>query len=551
MAIALEYKTMPTWPVLSWLAVCESGTDRVLVLHGQDVQTRPDWFCEAVWDGAYSEANFDQTDLIYGSGARCRGGRITFVSSGATTDRLQFLERDALVLLSNSFACLLAISESDPDPQFRGYINLFSSIGRGYKRCDRLVTLEVGTAHLVYFQNLEWDGETLREMPKVIPNRDFSTYEQYIAFLTSSLQRLAANLSSPDRAFAYIWQGSLSRGYDSPTAVALAKEAGLGTALSFHESRPGIRDDGGAIAEALGLEIKLVDRLGWQNDGAWEPLFLSADGQGKEIMLSAAPALLRRRVFVTGNGGDYVWSMNPKTVSTELARDEYASLSLTEFRLHCGFIHFPLPFMGMSQMADVCRISQSPEMRQWHSGGSYSRPICRRVLEERGVPRDVFGIRKTGASVRFVIGQDPWSSKGHKAFLSWILNTSVLSEHPWTRRAWLAAVLTFLRSSLLLRSFVPRRFDRVVDIICRRIVCNLCRHGVEDYAFLWGIACVRQSYQGDDDFQINDDPNSGTKEFLNGGPAQNKVSRIDPRWCTPSQMRSASRESKWVIRPKT
>ena len=499
----LDYKPMPEWPVLSWLAVCQYGTDRVLVLHGQDVQTEPHWFCEAIWDGPYSEANLDQTDLIYGSGARCRGDRITFVSSGATIDRLQFLDRDPLVLVSNSLACLLTISGFEPDPYFRGYIDLFSSIGRGYKRCDRFVPLRGGVAQLVYFQNLEWDGQGIREIPKVVPYRDFSSYEKYTAFLSSSLQRLGANLSSRDRTFAYDWQGSLSRGYDSSTAVALAKAAGLRTALSFHESRPGVPDDGSAIAESLALEIKLLDRLGWQNDGVREPPFLCADGQGKEIMLSTAPALLCRRVLVTGNGGDYVWDMNPECVSTELAHDEYAGLSLTEFRLHCGFVHLPLPYMGMPQVADICRISQSPEMSQWHIGGSYSRPICRRVLEERGVPREIFGIRKTGASVRFVIGQDPWSSQGHKAFLKWILTTSVLTDQRWVRRAWLASLLILLRLGPTLGTLAPQTFGRVVNTVCPRIVSHLRRCGVEDCAFLWGISCIRQSYQGGD-YLLND-----------------------------------------------
>ena len=39
MAIALDYKVVPEWPVLSWLAVCEIDSDRVFVLHGIDVQT--------------------------------------------------------------------------------------------------------------------------------------------------------------------------------------------------------------------------------------------------------------------------------------------------------------------------------------------------------------------------------------------------------------------------------------------------------------------------------------------------------------------------------
>jgi hypothetical protein len=281
--------------------------------------------------------------------------------------------------------------------------------------------------------------------------------------------------------------------------VALTKEAGLRTALSFHESRPGVRDDAGVIAEALGIEIKLVDRLRWQNDVVWEPHFLSADGQGKEIMFCAAPALFRRRVLVTGNGGDYVWDMNPETVSTELAHDEYAGLSLTEFRLHCGFVHFPLPYMGMSQVADICRINRSPEMRQWDVGGSYSRPICRRVLEERGVPRAAFGTHKTGASVRFAIGQDPWSSQGHKAFLKWILTDSVLSDDRWTRRVWLVTVLIFLRLSLILESFGMRTFGRIVQTFRPRIARYLRRCGVEDYAFVWGITEIRQSYQAGDE----------------------------------------------------
>jgi hypothetical protein len=505
MGIVLDYKVMRQWPVLSWLALCESGSDRIVVLHGQDVQTRPDWFCEAIWDGAYSEGNLDRTDLIYGSGARCRGGHITFVSSGATIDRLQHLERHGLVLVSNSLACLLSVPGMDPDPQFRGYIDLFSSIGRGYKRCDRFLPLRGGVAQLVYFQNLEWDGQTLREIAKVVPRRDFSSYEQYVVFLSSSLRRLAANLCSPDRTFVYGWQGSLSRGYDSPTSVALTKEAGLRTVLSFHESRPGVRDDGSAIAEALGVEIKVVDRLAWQKQGVWEPPFLCADGQGKEIMLSGASALLHRRVLVTGNGGDYVWSMNPACVSTELARAEYAGLSLTEFRLHCGFLQFPLPYMGMSQVADICRISQSPEMKEWDIGGSYSRPICRRVLEERGVPREAFGRIKTGASVRFVIGQDPWSSRGHKAFLYWLLTTPALSKGGWTRRAWLAALLIFLRFTLVIGSLAPQRLSRVANTISPRIAGHLRRCGVEDYAFDWGLARIRHSYKGGDQFQIKDD----------------------------------------------
>ncbi len=38
--------------------------------HGGRVEVAEDFFCEAVWAGAYTVAAFDQTDLVFGSGGR-------------------------------------------------------------------------------------------------------------------------------------------------------------------------------------------------------------------------------------------------------------------------------------------------------------------------------------------------------------------------------------------------------------------------------------------------------------------------------------------------
>src|SRR2546425_2689886 len=40
-------------------------------------------------------------------------------------------------------------------------------------------------------------------------------------------------------------------------------------------------------------------------------------------------------------------------------------------------------------------------MVPWDVRGTYSRPICRRIVETAGVPRDAFGVRKQTASVLF------------------------------------------------------------------------------------------------------------------------------------------------------
>src|SRR2546426_6038614 len=46
-------------------------------------------------------------------------------------------------------------------------------------------------------------------------------------------------------------------------------------------------------------------------------------------------------------------------------------------------------------IAETQRISRSREMAPWDVDAGYSRPICRRILETAGVPREAFGDRKS------------------------------------------------------------------------------------------------------------------------------------------------------------
>src|SRR5207249_7651839 len=81
-----RYTPVPDWPPLAWLACGHRGDPTVEVFHGLDVETTPDGFSEAVWDGEFARAGFDETDLVFGSGARRRGGGVTFVSSGSRSE---------------------------------------------------------------------------------------------------------------------------------------------------------------------------------------------------------------------------------------------------------------------------------------------------------------------------------------------------------------------------------------------------------------------------------------------------------------------------------
>jgi hypothetical protein len=72
---------------------------------------------------------------------------------------------------------------------------------------------------------------------------------------------------------------------------------------------------------------------------------------------------------------------------------------MTEFRLSAGFINCAVPFWGARHIHKVVAISRQPAMKPWDVPGDYSRPICRRIVESAGVPRDAFGRRKLAVSV--------------------------------------------------------------------------------------------------------------------------------------------------------
>src|SRR5207302_10268530 len=114
----------------------------------------------------------------------------------------------------------------------------------------------------------------------------------------------------------------------------------------------------------------------------------------------AGPHLARRQ-SVTGYHADQRWSKRRRAPSHHTMRGHHSRLSLSEYRLCAGFIHLPVPFLGVRQIGDVSALSRSAAMAPWDVPGAYSRPICRRIVETAGVPRDAFGVRKQTASVLF------------------------------------------------------------------------------------------------------------------------------------------------------
>lgn len=396
----IEFSEMDDWPPLAWLAVCVPGNAPLTVLHGSRVETSPDWFCEAVWAGNFADGDFDRTDVVMGSGARKRGEQVVFVSSGSTVDRLQSIELDGRCLVSNSLCCLLAAAKADVDPCDTGYYIRFRSIINGLDRYHRHLQTSAGRVELIYFHNLTWDGLRLSISSKPATAARFDNFDQYQTFLGDSMAAVGSNMRAAARKYPYLPLGTISTGYDSPTVAVLAKPLGLEDAVTFSKARGGAKDDGSAIAQLLKLNCVTVDRDAWRQSASGSIIpFLATNAYGEEAHYAGLGSLAMGRVLFTGYHGDKVWGKETKHAGPQIVRGDPSGLSLSEHRLSAGFIHFPLPFLGVRCLDAIRRISNSPQMQPWDLPGNYSRPIPRRIVEQAGVDRRMFGVAKRAVSL--------------------------------------------------------------------------------------------------------------------------------------------------------
>jgi len=167
---------------------------------------------------------------------------------------------------------------------------------------------------------------------------------------------------------------------------------------------PGPEDDSGAgIGHVLGLDVTTVSVGDHDTPPQSVPEF-AACGDDMDRTFGYLAGELPRTLFFTGMQGDAVWDVKTPP-SRELPRDGFSvGSSLGEFRLRTGFVHVPVPFFGAVRQPEIGALSQSPEMRPWSIGGTYDRPIPRRIVEEKGVPRESFGRVKKGSARAIPVG---------------------------------------------------------------------------------------------------------------------------------------------------
>ena len=490
----LQFLPADGWPPLAWLALCVPGNLEVVARLGPRVERNNDWFCEAVWDGPFQDGGFHRTDVVFGSGGRLDEKVVVFVSAGTTVDRLHTLDMPEGVLVSNSLACLLAGAGATVDPTYDRYFEDFMSIRRGLRSYKRTLATSAGPVQLTYHDNLRWDGARLIPEPKVRPRRDFTSFAAYRGFLESSLRALSANATAAERRVRYPMLGTMSSGHDSSTVAALAARAGLlHEVIAFDRARTGEPDSGRHVAGVLGLDVLEVSSEAWRDTAFAEIPFVAADAKGEDVYFRGAEHRLAGRLVLTGFGGDRIWDRDAHQVGDDLPRRDQSGLSLSEYRLRVGFIHCPVPYLGARQLSDIRALGRSPELAAWTVRADSRRPICRRILEEAGVPRQAVGLQKRAASVLLFRRDSFLVGASLVAYTRW-LDTMLPARHQTNGSGPLRAVARATSRGLQrLATWLPWR-SRLMRPLAHRLATFGYREPRFRHLFPWALALAKDAY---------------------------------------------------------
>ena len=431
------FRENPALPRLAWLASVESG--RCTVEHGCLVETSSDFYVEGIWNGAFSTGGFDACESFFGSGAVRRGPDVIFVASSATVDCLYYANRSGRVVCSNSLPLLLSSLGDRLDPRNPSYARINDSIMAGVDVYERHIpTVAGGVYRLVHHSLVVRAGETSEE-PKPLPP-GFASYKHYYDHLDETLRGMIQNAKDPARRTPLRILTTQSSGYDSTAINAVARRHGIDLALSVTEPKEKIgyyggkarcgNDSGADICRILGIQMKTIDRRFFEKEPESEFLYWAGTHNCLDMNLHEVTRHTGDgAVLLTGIRGE-IWYTENSINSIDAARmscidDQVQSWDLgghgfSEARLHAGYIHAAAPYIGIRCRQDIFDIGNSEEMRPWSIGGTYDRPIARRIGEEAGVPREAFGRTKLASVVEILPPYLPHGKQLRQEFFAFL-----------------------------------------------------------------------------------------------------------------------------------
>lgn len=421
MPLRVRIRRDESLPKLGWYAVIDRLAGTVEVECGRFVEVDPapdpQWVVAGLWDGDFAGGAFHQSEHVFGSGLRVDGDDVVVVPAHSTVDRCVYARDGHVWHASNSLVLLLGRlgARLDPERDHRLWGESMCLGVHNYLRQFSVVHPRLTVMSQLIFEALHLGpgGEaSFRFHDRPHRFRDFA---DYVARFSGALTRLWANATDRRRARPMRAVGSASRGYDSGAVLAITRPIVGGPMLSWTAQRSNTRvpalvqrlmradlsdDDGSEIARALGATPRLLDldftRLPAELEAwCWATAQISPE-LAFHSLLAEADTHDVPTVFFAGHAGDGVWELGLSELmqSGQLIRGAQSGYALIEARARYGVVECSAPYLFGRSVASTHAVSGAPEMAPWQLRNGYDRPIPRRILEERGVPREAFGWAK-------------------------------------------------------------------------------------------------------------------------------------------------------------
>lgn len=392
-------------PKLSWCLKVTKNNPVITVSHGSWVEVDNEFFVEGAWDGDFKQKNIHQSLNFMGSGGLIEDNKLIISSSCNTIECIYSIKKGKDTLfLSNSIAFILEAAGEDLDIKYIDYENDILSISDGLSKYKKHIPTKSGNKlFLNYFCNIEISQDLQLNLIEKQINKEFLDFNEYYNYLLSSLRAISENMADVSRKKQYTPIVFSSNGYDSAACAALGKEIGCNEAVVYESKRAYRSDSGKPVVEALKYE-KIIEKeeLDYKKYNTAHE-FVATGELGTSIFFAAAEKELEGKFLLSGVHGDKIWDREYED-NPDLVRSFYPDTAKTEFRLRVGFIKITIPFFSVKSHSSINKISNLEEMKPWTLGNDYDRPIPRRILEEKGVPRESFGFKKgggAGSSLRF------------------------------------------------------------------------------------------------------------------------------------------------------
>ena len=350
---------------------------------------------------------------------------------------------DGLVC-SNSLPLLLAARKDRLDEFNPEYIRINESIQKGIGHYEQWVPTRRGSVRRLMHRNLVVRGGEARQEAKPLPP-EFGSFEQYRSYLGGTIAGMMQNARECVRSTPLRILSTQSTGYDSTAINAIARDHGLDLALSINESMerrvyfkqrqestPSTPSDSGQeIGRLLGIKVHSIDRRYFQKDLENEYLYWAGVHNCQDMNLhQVVEHVGDGAVLLTGVLGE-MWYNAPSTpperlaaVNDQLERWDLSCHGLSEVRLHIGYVHAPAPYIGARRRKTLFDLANSDVMRPWSVGGTYDRPIPRKIGEDAGVPRELFGQTKLGTTVEFPPPYLPYGRPLRREFFRFLREAS-------------------------------------------------------------------------------------------------------------------------------